>query len=99
VGKDENRDGFINLSQAEVSAYSVTFSGNDSVPDFTHSLSDLKFFSYTIGSSGFRPSYPLYSDNGVASYDADDYTIQYQDKVTVAGGDAIVTKLLSLAGG
>lgn len=93
VGEDRNRDGFIDLNQGEVLSYSVTFSGNNLVPKFTHSLNDLKYFRYTIGSSGFRPSYPLSSDNGVTLYDADDYSIMYKDELIGATTSAVVTKL------
>jgi len=74
-GEDLDKNGFLELFNGEISAYSVSFTGNDYVPAFTHNLSDLKFFSYTIGSPGFRPSFPLFSCGSGYFYDADDYMI------------------------
>lgn len=74
-GEDLNHDGYIALVNGEVDAYQITFSGNALIPNFTHSLADLQFFRYTIGSPGFRPSFPLYSFGSGYFYDADDYLI------------------------
>lgn len=74
-GRDDNGDGVINLQDNEVLFYRIKFSGNDIIPKFKHDLDDLKFFEYTLGSGGFRPSYPLFSDNGSYFYDADDKVI------------------------
>lgn len=74
-GKDTNNDGFINLADGEVFSYVIKFSGNSFIKDFTHDLTDLRFFRYTIGSTGFRPSFPLFSENGINFYDADDHII------------------------
>lgn len=74
-GEDLNHDGYLSLVDGEVSGYHITFSGNASVPTFSHSLVDLEFFRYTLGSSGFRPSFPLYSLGSGYYYDADDYSI------------------------
>lgn len=75
AGDDLNHDGRIGLSDGEVTAYQVTFSGNASVPGFTHTLSDLQFFTFTIGTSGFSPSFPLFSMGSGYFYDADDHLI------------------------
>lgn len=74
-GEDLNHDGYINLASGEVDTYQISFSGNFFVSSFTHTLADLEFFSYTVGSTGFRPSFPLYSCGSGYFYDADDYTI------------------------
>jgi PEP-CTERM motif len=79
-GQDIDNDGYIDLVSDEVSSYQVTFSGNALIASFTHDLSDLKSFRYTVGSSGFRPSFPLYSTDGTYFYDADDYTIARNDR-------------------
>lgn len=79
IGEDMNGDGHLTLSYGEIFSFDVSFSGNSVVDDFTHSLSDLMFFDYTIGTEGFRPSYPLYSYNGDYRYDADDYSIMNTD--------------------
>ena len=94
-GEDINRDGYINLADGEVRSYEIRFSGNSLFPNFSHGLSDLRFFRYILGTTGFRPSYPLYSENGEYSYDADDYTI-YSGEFTQsinAVDDAIVTEI------
>lgn len=75
VGEDLNQNGFLELFNGEISAYNVSFTGNAYVPAFTHNLTDLQFFSYTIGSTGFRPSVPLFSCGSGYFYDADDYLI------------------------
>lgn len=74
-GEDFNNNGFLELFNDEISAYNVSFTGNAYVPAFTHNLTDLKFFTYTIGSTGFRPSFPLFSCGSGYFYDADDYLI------------------------
>src|SRR4051794_2665163 len=74
-GEDLNNDGFVSLDAGELSAYAVHFSGNTVVPDFTHNLADLRFFRYALGTSGFPPSFPLFSENGSFFYDADDKVI------------------------
>jgi len=85
TGEDSNHDGYINVQSGEVSDYQVTFSGNGLIPGFTHDLSDLVYFRYTVGSSGFRPSFPLYSTDGTYFYDADDYTIGRNDLTVQIG--------------
>lgn len=85
TGEDSDHDGYINLQSGEVSDYQVTFSGNGLIPGFTHNLSNLLYFRYTVGSSGFRPSFPLYSTDGTYFYDADDYTIGRNDLSVLIG--------------
>jgi hypothetical protein len=94
-GEDLNHDGYINLANGEVDAYQITFSGNSIVPDFTHTLGDLQFFRYTVGSTGFRPSFPLYSFGSGYFYDADDHVIGLPDLsvATVTREDALVTSI------
>jgi hypothetical protein len=79
TGQDLNQDGYIDLASGEVSAYEITFSGNALIPAFTQGLADLEYFHYTVGSTGFRPSYPLYSTDGTYFYDADDISIARND--------------------
>lgn len=79
TGEDVNGDGFIDLSFGEVFDYQITFSGNSVIPAFTHTLSELLFFRYTVGSTGFRPSFPLYSVGSGYFYDADDYLVGLLD--------------------
>ena len=55
--------------------YRVKFVGSIFTPDFTHTLSDLSFFRYTIGSAGFPPSFPMFSSGNGLAYDADDRVI------------------------
>ena len=74
-GEDVNGDGFLNLANGEISAYQVEFSGNSIIAFFSHDLADLLFFNYELGSPGFPPSFPLFSDNGSFFYDADDRII------------------------
>ncbi|MDH5301249.1 MAG: hypothetical protein OEW58_07810 [Gammaproteobacteria bacterium] len=78
-GEDLNSDGYIDLAGGEVGAYEISFTGDIFVPDFTHTLADLDFFTYTVGSSGFRPSFPLYSFDSSYFYDADDHLIGLPD--------------------
>jgi hypothetical protein len=87
----------------------VQLSGNEIIPDFTHALNELKFFRYRLGSSGFPPSLPLFSDDGAVFYDADDRTIggsgfrppfiTTTEPATVAPIPEPSTMLLMLAGG
>jgi len=74
-GEDLNNDGVIDLADNEVTSYLVKFVGSIFTPDFTHTLSDLSFFRYTIGSAGFPPSSPLLSSGDGLVYDADDKVI------------------------
>ena len=74
-GEDLNNDGVIDLADNEVTYYLVKFVGSIFTPDFTHTLSDLSFFRYTIGSEGFPPSFPLFSTGDGLTYDADDKVI------------------------
>ena len=67
--------GVIDLADNEVSSYLVKFVGSIFTPDFTHTLSDLSFFRYTIGSAGFPPSFPMFSSGNGLAYDADDRVI------------------------
>lgn len=78
-GEDLNQNGHLELAAGELTRYEITFSGGSSVPAFKHTLSDLLFFDYTLGSGGFRPSFPLYSFGSGYSYDADDYIIASAD--------------------
>ena len=78
-GEDYDNNGIIDLAMGEVTAYQITFSGNSTIQMFTHDLSDLQFFRYTIGSTGFPPSFPLFSDDGIFRYDADDKVIGTSD--------------------
>jgi hypothetical protein len=73
AGTDRDGDGKLVLS--EVTDFLLTFSGDRLLQDFRHDLDDLRFFSYTIGSTGFPPSFPFYSSDGLIFYDADDGTI------------------------
>lgn len=94
-GEDLNNDGYIDLASGEVSAYEISFSGNAFVPTFTHTLADLEFFTYTVGSSGFRPSFPLFSYGSGYFYDADDHLIGLPDLsvTTSATEDAKVKEI------
>ena len=74
-GDDLNNNGIIELANNEVTSYLVEFTGSIFTQDFTHTLDDLFFFEYTIGSTGFPPSFPLYSAGGGFGYDADDRAI------------------------
>ncbi|AOY57286.1 hypothetical protein [Desulfococcus multivorans] len=78
-GEDLDHDGYINLANGEVDSYQIEFSGNTLVAAFTHTLADLQYFNYTVGSSGFGPSFPLYSFGSGYSYDADDGLISLHD--------------------
>jgi hypothetical protein len=89
-GEDTNEDGFIDIADNEVFSYMMEFKGNTIIPDFTHNLNDLLFFRYTLGSSGFPPSFPLFSDNGSFFYDADDKVIGDSPPIT---GQSISTAL------
>jgi hypothetical protein len=93
TGEDLNGDGFIDLSFGEVFDYQVTFSGNPVIPAFTHTFSELLFFRYTVGSTGFRPSFPLYSLGSGYFYDADDYLVGLPDlsRASFSFEDARVT--------
>lgn len=51
TGVDLDHDGQINSFAGEVSAFTLTFSGNSIVPTFTHSFSDLSGLVYTVGHS------------------------------------------------
>jgi hypothetical protein len=76
TGNDLDRDGTLALDQpGEILEYEVHLSGNELIPAFTHALNDLKFFRYRLGSAGFPPSFPLFSDDGGLFYDADDKVI------------------------
>lgn len=74
-GEDLNHDGHIELAAGEVSRYEISFVGGWFIPAFTHTLNDLLYFDYTLGSGGFRPSFPLYSLGAGYFYDADDHAI------------------------
>jgi hypothetical protein len=74
-GEDLNQNGHLELAAGEITRYEINFSGGLSIPAFTHTLNDLLYFDYTLGSGGFRPSFPLYSLGSGYSYDADDYII------------------------
>lgn len=71
-GEDQNSDGFIDLESGEVASYFVSFSGSSFTPDFIHTLANLSFFRFSIGSEGFPPSFPLFSSGGGIAYDGDD---------------------------
>lgn len=91
-GEDRDHDGNINLASGEVDSYQMEFSGNTLVSAFTHTLTDLLFFNYTVGSTGFKPSFPLYSFGSGYFYDADDHLIGLPDLsvATFAADDAQV---------
>ena len=91
-GEDLDHDGYINLANGEVDSYQIEFSGNPLVAAFTHTLADLQFFNYTVGSPGFGPSVPLYSFGSGYFYDADDHLIGLPDLsvTTFATNDALV---------
>lgn len=72
-GSDANSDGTLQLS--ELTSYEANFSGAQSGISFNHNLLNLDFFEFTLGSSGFPPSFPLFSNDGSFGYDADDQTI------------------------
>ena len=93
AGEDLNHDGYINLADGEVSSYQITLSGNSVFPDFTHTLGNLQFFRYAVGSTGFRPSFPLFSVGSGLIYDADDHVIGLPDLsvAIVTSQDARVT--------
>jgi hypothetical protein len=74
-GEDFNQNGHLELDAGEITRYEINFSGGLTIPAFTHTLNDLLYFDYTLGSGGFRPSFPLYSLGSGYSYDADDYLI------------------------
>jgi hypothetical protein len=74
-GQDINEDGVLSFRAGEVSAYSVELSGNTLIGPFVHGLEDLRFFEYRLGTQGFPPSFPLFSDDGSFFYDADDKVI------------------------
>ena len=95
AGMDLNNDGHINVQHAEVFEYSMHFYGNDHVPELFHDLGDLYFFDYLIGSTGFRPSAPLYSFDGTYAWDADDHIIAIPPSTNWTGtsSEAIVTLL------
>lgn len=77
TGEDLNADGVLALDQpGEMRHYVVHLSSNALIPDFTHTMEGLKFFRYTLGTSGFPPSFPLFSDDGSFFYDADDKIIR-----------------------
>lgn len=79
VGDDINGNGHLSLAEGEIDLYSITFSGNGLIAHFSHTLSNLLYFDYTLGSGGFRPSYPLYSSDDMFFYDADDHVIGRAD--------------------
>ena len=72
-GTDIDKDGLLELS--EVTDFILSFSGDSIVQDFQHDRADLKFFTYTIGTEVFPPSFPFFSDDGLIFYDADDGTL------------------------
>ena len=74
-GEDLNHDGFIELEDGEVNSYLVKFVDSLFTPDFTHTLDNLSFFRYDLGSVGFPPSFPLFSSGNGLGYDADDRVI------------------------
>ena len=74
-GEDLNHDNHLILADGEITAYSVQFSGNSVIPAFTHPMSALAYFNFTLGSAGFPPSFPLFSDNGSWFWDGDDQVI------------------------
>lgn len=84
-GEDANGNGHISLAEGEIDSYSIAFTGNGVISYFSHDLSDLLYFDYTVGSGGFRPSYPLYSSDGKFFYDADDHVIGRTDWSLVIG--------------
>ena len=90
-GMDLNHDGHINISNGELSLYEVSFTGNSVIGSFSHTLADLMFFDYTIGSEGFLPSYPLYSYDGNYFYDADDRVIASLDHSVVISSSEYAT--------
>lgn len=94
-GEDLNHDGFIELAAGELTRYEISFSGDEFIPAFSHSLDDLLYFNYTVGSSGFRPSFPLYSFGSGYSYDADDYIIGVQNysRLTTTVSNATVSRI------
>ncbi|MGI9373774.1 MAG: hypothetical protein ACR2OJ_14890 [Hyphomicrobiales bacterium] len=73
-----------------MSAYYLEFTNDRFLRDFSHDLSDLEFFKYTIGTLGFPPSFPLFSNDGVLAYDADDGVIAWSPVVT---GSAVLSTL------
>lgn len=97
TGDDSNNDGYLDFSSNEIYSYDINFTGNLIIGDFSHNLSDLMYFRYTIGSGGFRPSYPLYSNDGSIFYDADDYVIAQTDFSTwvTTSENAVVTAVPS----
>ena len=94
-GMDLNNDNAIDAADGEVFSYSVTFYGNDHIPTLNHGLTQLQFFRYTVGSTGFRPSAPLLSSDGTFNYDADDHLIYTAGFANWTGtdNDAVVTLL------
>ena len=92
-GEDIDNNGFLSIN--ELSSYDVNLSGNIFIDDFVHSLTDLQYFNYTINTAGFRPSYPLFSNNGTYFYDADDHVIGKSDYslFTSTQQDAMVSKV------
>ena len=93
AGEDLNQDGHIVFADGEVTGYEISYSGNSFIPAFTHSLSDLLYFDYTVGSGGFRPSFPLYSFGSGYFYDADDHILGLPDLsvVSTTASDATVS--------
>lgn len=51
-GSDLDNDGFLNSFLGEITAYSMSFSGDSIIADFSHGLSDLYGLIYELG-SGF----------------------------------------------
>jgi hypothetical protein len=51
TGTDLDHDGQINSFFGEVSAFMMTFSGNGTIPGFSHGLAELSGLVYTVGNS------------------------------------------------
>lgn len=93
-GEDLNQNGHIELAEGEVSRYEISYSGNSFIPVFTHSLNDLLYLDYTLGSGGFGPSF-LYSFGSGYIYDADDRILGLPDLsvVSTTASHAIVSPI------
>jgi len=91
-GEDLNHDGHIEFAAGEVTRYEISYSGNSFIPAFTHTLNDLLYLDYTLGSGGFRPSI-LYSFGSGYIYDADDHILGLPDLsvVSTTASDATVS--------
>lgn len=82
-GEDLNHDGHISFAAGEVTGYQISYSGNSFIPAFTHSLADLQYLDYPLGSAGFQPGI-LYSSGSGFIYDADDRVLGLPDLSVVS---------------